>query len=241
MTETYSASPSIRQADAILRTHATNPLQDIVAWLVQYVPEIEILALAMTGRIGYIPPEIGQLTRLEVIDLATNHLTGSLPAELGDLPNLHTLRLSGNRFTGAIPERLAECKQLQFVYVSDNRFSGHIPPAIGELPNLHSFSCYGNDGLTGELPTGIQAKIADGSMRVCVSGTQLAVPAGLWLKNAIWLSERLARAGVQPADIAAALNLAGHVTAEGRPWDIETVKASWSFPTRHRMEEAGHE
>ena len=63
---------------------------------------------------GFIPPEIGDLTRLEKI--AIHRLKGGFPAEMSKLTNLRELYVGEHQF--------------------DGRFSDLVPPELGKLTNL---------------------------------------------------------------------------------------------------------
>ncbi|KAJ6427614.1 hypothetical protein OIU84_023078 [Salix udensis] len=141
--------------DTAFPTH--NP-QPIPAFLGQLSPTLQTLVLRENGHVGFIPTELGNLTRLKVLDLHKNNLNGSIPVSLGRLAELRSLDLSRNTLTGSIfslsfpvlnvldlsqnllvgsiPSTLGSCHSLIKIDFSRNRLSGSIPESIGSLKEL---------------------------------------------------------------------------------------------------------
>ena len=61
------------------------------------------LKLKKNDLIGFLPPEIGDLTFLEKLDLSDNDIIGELPPEISNLINLTQLKLKKNKLEGCIP------------------------------------------------------------------------------------------------------------------------------------------
>ena len=79
-------------------------------------PEGDVSVIDLSNRdvnyLGFIPSEIGLLSKLTFIDARFNLLTGSLPAELGRCTDLNTLLLYKNYFRGMVPTELLDLKRL---------------------------------------------------------------------------------------------------------------------------------
>ena len=100
---------------------------------------------------GYLPSELGQLTKLEILNLAVNELTSSILPELGQLTNLLSLEVSHNQLTGSILPELGQLTKLGSLALAGNGLTGSIPPELGQLTNLRRLRLSGNQ-LTGSIP-----------------------------------------------------------------------------------------
>uniref|UniRef100_A0A6N2M992 Disease resistance R13L4/SHOC-2-like LRR domain-containing protein n=1 Tax=Salix viminalis TaxID=40686 RepID=A0A6N2M992_SALVM len=158
------------------RCFSHNP-QPIPAFLGQLSPTLQTLVLRENGHVGFIPTELGNLTRLKVLDLHKNNLNGSIPVSLGRLAELRSLDLSRNTLTGSIfslsfpvlnvldlsqnllvgsiPSTLGSCHSLIKIDFSRNRLSGSIPESIGSLKELILMDLSYNR-LSKPLPTSIR-------------------------------------------------------------------------------------
>ncbi len=104
-----------------------------------------------------IPPELGNLTALTTLNLGINFLQGSIPPELGNLTALTNLDLSGdNQFpselTGSIPSELGNLSALTNLNLRNNQLTGSIPTELGNLTALANLEL-ANNQLTGSIPT----------------------------------------------------------------------------------------
>ncbi len=107
--------------------------------------------MGVTGLVGEIPAELGNLTSLKELDLANNELTGEIPAELGSLTSLEILDFSNSGLTAEIPPEFGNLTNLKELDLSSNRLTGEIPPELGNLSNLEYLNLQGT-GLTGRIP-----------------------------------------------------------------------------------------
>ena len=112
---------------------------------------VKSLALIDNNLIGFLPPELGQLTKLEKLQLNNNQLTGAIPPELGQLTHLEYLGLGTNQLTGPIPPELGQLTNLQYLSLWTNQLTGLIPPELGRLTNLR-YLVFPNNQLTGPIP-----------------------------------------------------------------------------------------
>jgi hypothetical protein len=87
------------------------------------------------------------------IILARGGLTGTLPTELFLLSDLTLLDLSDNALTGTLPSDLANLPKLAQIDISDNKLTGWIPTEYGKMTQMTELSLYGNEGLSGPIPS----------------------------------------------------------------------------------------
>ena len=90
------------------------------------------LVLEYNDLDGWIPSELGRLSRLERLSLHGNRQLGEeLPPELGNLSRLERLSLHGNRqLGGEIPPELGNLSNLTILSLSLNELSGCIPAVL---------------------------------------------------------------------------------------------------------------
>ena len=112
---------------------------------------VKFLALTNNNLTGFLPPELGQLTKLEDLGLDGNQLTGFLPPELGQLTKLEDLGLGGNQLTGFLPPELGQLTKLEDLRLGINQLTGTIPPELGQLTKLERLELAINQ-LTGTIP-----------------------------------------------------------------------------------------
>jgi len=116
--------------------------------------KLETLIIRKNHMKGAIPPEIGKLTQLRYLNLESNELAGKIPEEISNLVNLEQLHLSENFLSGPLPENIGNLVNLRKLYINYNNLSSNLPPSIGNLTKLNSLFLSFNN-LSGPLPPSI--------------------------------------------------------------------------------------
>ena len=112
------------------------------------------LTLDKCGIKTELPRELGNLTNLTILSLYQNYIYGNIPEELGNLSKIEWMDLSCNLLTGGIPEKLYEAKNLSYLFLNQNKLSGRISPKIGNLLNLNEL-VFSHNKLTGPIPVSL--------------------------------------------------------------------------------------
>ncbi len=107
--------------------------------------------LYSNGLMGFIPPELGDLTNLSILYLMENNLMGTIPSELGKLSYLTDLQLSFNPLAGEIPPTLGNLTRLTTLALKRNRLVGTIPVELSNIANLMKLDLSENH-LSGGIP-----------------------------------------------------------------------------------------
>ncbi|KAG4213406.1 hypothetical protein ERO13_A01G054500v2 [Gossypium hirsutum] len=109
---------------------------------------------------GYLPPSIGNLTRLRILDLSRNSLTGRIPFTLGNLRDLQVLDIADNDLSSTLSSSkssflssLENCRFLSYLSFARNPLiSGYLPASIGNqsssLRHFDASSC----NISGRIP-----------------------------------------------------------------------------------------
>ncbi|MGX7245763.1 hypothetical protein ACWOC1_13050 [Enterococcus quebecensis] len=99
----------------------------------------------------HIPKTIQYLRNLDYLALGETDLSGQLPEELGSLTKMTVLSIFGNSFTGGIPESLSNLKELRSLNLSRNNLIGRVSKSLMALPNL-SYLKLDDNQLVGQVP-----------------------------------------------------------------------------------------
>ena len=147
---------------------------------------VKDINLQNCGIKGPLPEVLGDLDHMFHLDLDGNMFTGPLPVRLGDLKHLEVLSLDDNLFTGRIPSTWGKLTQLRVMDLSDNMLEGPVPPMLANtkaatiatennpLPMQQAINSsgrntgmyvYGNGGLCGVMPDGINPGMKPWSAR----------------------------------------------------------------------------
>ena len=112
--------------------------------------------LAQNNLTGFLPPELGNLSKLQKLNLFWNHVTGPIPAEIGRLSELAELDLSYTYMTGSIPSAIGDLSSLRILRLGWGLYSGTLPASLGNLSNLEELSIpnshWSETGITGPIP-----------------------------------------------------------------------------------------
>lgn len=115
---------------------------------------VERLTLNNNGLLGFLPPEIEDLSAIKSISMSGNQLQGSIPKGFASLKTLESLILNNNQYSGFLPEILNDLPNLQTLDLGNNQLFGTIPAALGELSSLSSLLLNDNK-LQGEIPSSL--------------------------------------------------------------------------------------
>ncbi|KAK7247507.1 hypothetical protein RIF29_42390 [Crotalaria pallida] len=100
---------------------------------------------------GFVPPSLGNCSKLVALDLSVNYLKGTIPSSLGSLLNLRDLMIWFNQLSGEIPQELMYVKTLENLILDFNDLSGEIPSGLSNCTNLNWLSL-SNNKLRGVIP-----------------------------------------------------------------------------------------
>jgi len=143
------------------------PSQDLINPTKNVLTSIKVYKNKLSG---WIPTELGMLTRLKVYTDYRNEISGYLPSEIGVLTAMTEINIYKNKVSGTIPEQAggdpdnwpaAKIDWNNFV-IMNNKFSGCIPMELtvcsDDLPNNSvngycSMSTQGSPGIDGNCGT----------------------------------------------------------------------------------------
>ncbi|XP_062095201.1 probable LRR receptor-like serine/threonine-protein kinase At3g47570 [Humulus lupulus] len=124
---------------------------ELFALDLSYCLELRELDLEDTILTGFIPKELGSLTKLFRINLQTNNLTGEIPPTLANISSLEEFNVIDNTLVGTVPKEFGKLEMLKVFAVGSNDLSGMIPPSLYNISSLISFSTTDNQ-FKGTLP-----------------------------------------------------------------------------------------
>jgi Leucine-rich repeat (LRR) protein len=127
---------------------------------------ITALELAFTNLVGFIPPELGNLSHLKTLQLGTTYdapvseILGRIEDFCGG--DVFCLKASGwilynhiqtteSQLSGSIPPELGNLSQLETLQLGVGNLSGTIPPELGNLSQLKTLELHYNS-LCGVIP-----------------------------------------------------------------------------------------
>lgn len=139
-------------------------LQDCNTWnyvTFEYDPELEeSFVVAFEGGVGfmkekgYIPKEIGKLSRLRVFFVQDNNkrlLQGELPMEIFNCP-LEIFKLEADVSGKLTPDVGKIAKTIRYFYIQGTKLSGQLPREFGQFKKLTFPLTLGNNLFSGFLP-----------------------------------------------------------------------------------------
>ena len=120
---------------------------------------------------GWLPAQLGNLTRLQLLSARHNSIGGSVPAALfgrawhdgtaeaaphfgAAHPALKFLLLDNNVLVGTVPSQIGQLSELSQLHASTNSLEGPLPTQLGSLVMLETISLASNR-VNGSIPTQI--------------------------------------------------------------------------------------
>ncbi|KAI9092750.1 hypothetical protein K1719_027547 [Acacia pycnantha] len=129
---------------------------------------------------GYIPHEIGKMSKILTLSLSDNPIRGTIPPEIWNLTTLNHLDLSTCNLTGKIPREIGNLRNLNFLWLGQNsELSGRIPQEIGMLSNLVDLRLHINS-LSGRIPSSIRNLTMLQILHLYENNLEGPVPTELW-------------------------------------------------------------
>ncbi|KAI9114266.1 hypothetical protein K1719_014916 [Acacia pycnantha] len=129
---------------------------------------------------GYIPHEIGKLSKIVMLSLSDNQIRGPIPPEIWNLTTLNHLDLSTCNLTGQIPREIGNLRNLNFLWLGQNsELSGPIPQEIGMMSNLVDFRLQTNS-LSGRIPSSIRNLTMLQILYLYQNNLEGPIPTELW-------------------------------------------------------------
>ncbi|KAK3423740.1 hypothetical protein EUGRSUZ_H00941 [Eucalyptus grandis] len=144
---------SCNQAGSVIRLNLTSAYVQgtLDEFPFSSLSHLMYMDLSINSLSGYIPPQIGNLTKLALLYLYGNQLSGHIPDEIGNLHTMFDLELSTNQLIGPIPSCLGNLTNLRSLFLRENHLSSSIPESLGDLVNLVVLQLDTNQ-LNGSLP-----------------------------------------------------------------------------------------
>jgi len=131
-----------------------NQLTGYIPYNIGNLTKITSLNMNVNLLTSYLPNTIGNLVGLTELQLSFNRLSGQIPVSIGNLNKLTTLKMSNNQFIGPIPNSIGNLVNLTKLRLENNKLSGAIPESIGNLVNLEKLQL-NNNCINGLIPKSI--------------------------------------------------------------------------------------
>ncbi|RZC63386.1 hypothetical protein C5167_025162 [Papaver somniferum] len=128
-----------------------NELYGFIPSQIGHLSKLIHLDLSINQFYGYIPQEIGKLNSLTTLHLNNNSLSGSIPTSISNLTTLTSLALNRNHLSGSVPQDIGALTNLTDLDISTNNLTGSIPASLGNLSNLVTLILFRNQ-LSGSVP-----------------------------------------------------------------------------------------
>ncbi|KAM3306657.1 hypothetical protein P3S67_013527 [Capsicum chacoense] len=115
------------------------------------ISSLQTLTLAPKNLSGFLPREIGNLTKMQPLQISENKLI-----EISNLVELEELDLAFNSFSGSLDMEIFNISGLRIIDLSFNNLSGSLPPNIDSiLPNIEELYLANITCLVGTIPHSI--------------------------------------------------------------------------------------
>ncbi|RZC76165.1 hypothetical protein C5167_000341, partial [Papaver somniferum] len=106
------------------------------------VVELNMTGLGLQGTLdGF---NFSCFTNFVSLDLSSNKFSGFIPQQIGNISKLTHLDFSQNEFSGFIPEEIGRLSSLTTLALYTNKLNGSIPTSLYDLRNLTKLLLFGN-------------------------------------------------------------------------------------------------
>ncbi|KAJ3255520.1 hypothetical protein HK103_006245 [Boothiomyces macroporosus] len=100
--------------------------------------------------VGFIPPELAQITLLDSLDLSENNFCAQPIPDLGGLVNLKSFVAGNSYLSGSLSPWISKLVNLETLEIQENNLNGTVAE-LGQLTNLKNVSLNSNS-FTGTVP-----------------------------------------------------------------------------------------
>ena len=120
--------------------------------MVDWWPNMKVLALVRCGLEGTLPVSFGAWEKLHELDVTGNALTGTLPAAaLAAWTNMDIFAMGFNDFSGTLPTEIGFWSDTTSFDIRHNMLTGTLPTEVGVMAKLIQFLVTDNQ-FTGAIP-----------------------------------------------------------------------------------------